>query len=56
MSRYYPTGPGVCVGTAVAALGAAASPNQGFHTDPAVAFLLTVFDVRLGRWCGAAAA
>jgi len=43
---------GVQVGTAVAASGAAASPNQGFHTNPAVAFLLTVFDVRIGRWCG----
>ena len=42
----------VQVGTAVAASGAAASPNQGFHTNPAVAFLLTVFDVRIGRWCG----
>ena len=46
------TGASVCLGTTVAASGAAASPNQGFHTDPAVAFLLTVFDVRLGRWCG----
>ena len=32
--------------------GAAASPNQGFHTSSAVAFLMTVFNVRLGHWCG----
>ena len=40
------------LGTAVAISGAAASPNQGFHTSPAVAFLMTVFNVRLGHWCG----
>ena len=30
--------------------GAAASPNQGYHSSPAVAFLMTVFNVRLGWW------
>jgi len=30
--------------------GAAASPNAGYHSSPAVAFLLTVFSVRLGSW------
>jgi hypothetical protein len=40
------------VGTAMAISGAAASPNQGYHTSPAVAFLMTVFNVRLGCWCG----
>lgn len=30
--------------------GAAASPNMGYHTSPVVAFLLTVFNVRLGWW------
>jgi hypothetical protein len=40
------------LGTAVAISGAAASPNMGFHTSPAVAFLMTVFNVRLGYWCG----
>ena len=40
------------LGTAIAISGAAASPNQGFHTSPPVAFLMTVFNVRLGRWCG----
>lgn len=32
--------------------GAAASPNMGYHSSPAMAFLLTVFNVRLGSWCG----
>ena len=32
--------------------GAALSPNMGFHTVAAVAFLLTVFSVRLGWWLG----
>ena len=42
---------GVRLGTAMAASGAAASPNMGYHSSPAVAFLLTVFNVRLGHWC-----
>ncbi|MFK4443584.1 hypothetical protein ABH944_003962 [Caballeronia udeis] len=42
---------GPMLGGTVAISGAAASPNSGFHTDPGVAFLLTLFNVRLGRWC-----
>ncbi|WP_433705965.1 patatin-like phospholipase family protein [Paraburkholderia sacchari] len=42
---------GPMLGGAVAVSGAAVSPNSGFHTDPGVAFLLTLFNVRLGRWC-----
>jgi hypothetical protein len=30
--------------------GAAASPNMGYHTSTALAFLMTVFNVRLGWW------
>ena len=45
-----PEGP--CVGTAMAISGAAASPNMGYHSSPVLAFLLTFFAVRLGRWCG----
>ncbi|MBM3727225.1 MAG: hypothetical protein FJW40_17605 [Acidobacteria bacterium] len=37
-------------GTAIAISGAAASPNMGFNTSPAVAFLMTMFNVRLGWW------
>jgi hypothetical protein len=41
---------GVHLGTAVSISGAAASPNMGFHTSPSLAFLMTLFDVRLGWW------
>jgi len=46
----YPRGP--YLGTAMGASGAAASPNMGYHTSSALAFLMTVFDVRLGLWAG----
>jgi hypothetical protein len=41
---------GINMATAVAVSGAAASPNMGYHTDPATAFLMTMFNVRLGWW------
>jgi hypothetical protein len=40
------------LGLAMALSGAAASPNMGYYTTTAVAFLLTVFNVRLGQWLG----
>ncbi|MGA8940793.1 MAG: hypothetical protein WB439_16645 [Acidobacteriaceae bacterium] len=40
------------IGTAMAASGAAASPNMGYHTRPSVAALLAIFNVRLGWWTG----
>lgn len=43
---------GVTMANAMAISGAALSPLMGYHTNPGVAFLLTVFDLRLGRWCG----
>ena len=43
---------GIKVGTAMGISGAAANPNSGYHTSPAVAFLLTLFNVRLGWWLG----
>ena len=36
--------------TAVTISGAAASPNAGYHSSPALAFLMTIFNVRLGYW------
>lgn len=42
---------GIKLGTAVAISGAAASPNMGYHTSPPLAFLMTLFNLRLGRWC-----
>ena len=38
------------MGLAIATSGAAASPNMGYHTSPTLAFLMTVFNVRLGWW------
>ena len=43
-----PEGP--TLGQAIAVSGAAASPNMGYHTSPVTAFLLTLFNVRLGWW------
>src|SRR5262249_16496058 len=43
---------GITLGTAMAISGAAASPNMGNLTSPAVAFFMTIFDVRLGWWMG----
>ncbi|MBL8221789.1 MAG: hypothetical protein JNL62_21310 [Bryobacterales bacterium] len=40
----------VTLGSAIAISGAAANPNMGFHSSPAIAFLLTFFNVRLGWW------
>jgi hypothetical protein len=36
--------------TAAAISGAALSPNMGFSSQPALAFLMTLFNVRLGWW------
>ncbi len=41
---------GVTLATAVSISGAAATPNMGYHSSPATAFLMTLFNVRLGAW------
>ena len=43
---------GLFLGTAMAISGAAASPNMGYLSSPALGFLMTVFNVRLGWWVG----
>jgi hypothetical protein len=43
---------GPTIGSAMAISGAAVNPNQGHHSSAATAFLLTVFNVRLGWWIG----
>lgn len=43
---------GPYLGTAMAISGAAASPNMGYHSSPALTFLMGVFNVRLGWWAG----
>jgi len=48
----YPEHWGIALGTATAISGAAASPNQGYQSSPAAAFLMTVFNARLGWWIG----
>ena len=45
----YPYG-GIHLDTAVAISGAAVNPNQGYNSNPALAFLMTFFNVRLGWW------
>ncbi len=45
-------GGGVSLGTAATVSGAAASPNMGSHSSPALTFLLTLFNARLGAWFG----
>ncbi|HEV2816406.1 MAG TPA: patatin-like phospholipase family protein [Allosphingosinicella sp.] len=41
---------GVTLATAMSISGAAASPNMGYNSSPATAFLMTLFNVRLGAW------
>jgi hypothetical protein len=41
---------GLSLGRAMATSGAAASPNMGYHSSTAVAFVMTFFNVRLGWW------
>jgi Patatin-like phospholipase len=40
----------ITLGFAMATSGAAASPAMGHHSSPALALLLTTFNVRLGAW------
>jgi hypothetical protein len=42
----------ITLGTAMAISGAAASPNMGYHSSPAITFLMTMLNVRLGWWLG----
>jgi hypothetical protein len=43
---------GMSLGTAMAISGAAANPNMGYHSWPAITFLMTMLNVRLGWWLG----
>lgn len=49
-STYAYPDPGIHIDTAAAISGAAVSPNMGYHSNSAAAFLLTIFGVRLGWW------
>jgi hypothetical protein len=46
------SGRGISLGTAMTISGAAASPSMGYHSSPGTAFLMTLFNVRLGAWLG----
>jgi len=48
--EYAYRGRGISLDSAVAISGAALSPNQGYNSNPALAFLMTFFNVRLGWW------
>jgi hypothetical protein len=50
--RYLNPPGGILLGNVVATSGAAANPNMGYHTSAAMSALMSVFNVRLGRWCG----
>ena len=43
---------GITLGTAIAISGAAASPNMGYNSSPIIAFIMTLFNARLGSWLG----
>jgi hypothetical protein len=43
---------GVSLGTAIAISGAAASPAMGYHSSRVIAFIMTLFNARLGCWLG----
>jgi len=45
-------GGGISLGTAAAVSGAAASPNMGYISSAPLAFLMALFNVRLGWWLG----
>ena len=44
--------PGAMISDAMTISGAAAAPNMGQNSSPLLAFLMTVFNVRLGKWIG----
>ncbi|NJO12165.1 MAG: hypothetical protein HC872_00355 [Gammaproteobacteria bacterium] len=51
-SKQYGGPGGISVGTAVTISGAAANPEMGQNSSPAMGFLMTLFNVRLGAWLG----
>ena len=51
-SQVYGGEHGISLGTAVATSGAAANPSMGYHSSPAITFIMTLFNARLGVWLG----
>jgi hypothetical protein len=52
LSSEYGGPDGLSLGTAMAISGAASNPNMGYYSSPAVRFLMTMFNLRLGWWLG----
>jgi hypothetical protein len=57
LNAYRPSGryagpQGMRLGTAMAISGAAANPNMGYNSSSLLTFLMTLFNIRLGWWCG----
>jgi hypothetical protein len=52
LRRSHEYGGRISLATAITISGAAASPNMGYHSSPALSFLLTLLNVRLGWWLG----
>lgn len=48
----YQYGGRISLGSALAISGAALSPNMGQNSSPALTFLMTLFNARLGSWLG----
>lgn len=51
-SERYGGNTGITLSTAMAISGAAANPNMGYNSSPAVGFLMALFNARLGAWLG----
>ncbi len=51
-SEHYGGNVGISLSTAMAVSGAAANPNMGYNSSPAVGFLMALFNARLGAWLG----
>ena len=51
-SQIYGGEQGISLGTAVATSGAAANPNMGYNSSPAITFIMALFNARLGIWLG----
>ncbi len=51
-SEHYGGNAGTSLSTAMAISGAAANPNMGYNSSPAVGFLMALFNARLGAWLG----
>jgi hypothetical protein len=43
---------GITLGTAMTISGAAANPNMGYNSSPAITFLMSLLNARLGAWLG----